>query len=188
MADVAEETKAVEIPFDLYGDLEDAYDDAERNGDEEIVQTLDIFGLWKDRPIAGTRFMHKIWRALNGDVVAQADVGHAFYWDDNVPDEKRERFKWLDRPALAIYWYGLAAEAGYGLAQWDLARLYCPHFDPHSEFENGRFARHWLEQAAAHKLKGAMCDLVHCLKCGACSCGRDIPRAEALEAAMDGEG
>ena len=173
--------KTVEkMPFDLYGDLEDAYDKAERNGDVEIVETLDAFGLWDYRPKVGNAFMRKVWRAVNGDAIAQADVGHAFFWKDT--DQNVDKYKWLDKPLLAIYWYELAAEAGYGAAQWDLAFLYCPDQTPGHSLKIGRFARHWLEQAADQKLPGAMHDLAFCLRCGKCSeCNRDIPRAEALE-------
>ena len=118
MAEVPMEKTVEKMPFDLYGDLEDAYDKAERNGDVEIVETLDAFGLWDDRPKVGNAFMRKVWRAVNGDAIAQADVGHAFFWKDT--DQNVDKYKWLDKPLLAIYWYELAAEAGYGAAQWDL--------------------------------------------------------------------
>ena len=36
--------------FDLYGDLEDAYDKAESNGDVEVMETLDAFFLWDETP------------------------------------------------------------------------------------------------------------------------------------------
>ena len=108
---------AEDVPFDLYGDLEDAYDEADRNGDVEIVETLDTFGLWDEKPKCNHSWMHTMWRALKGDVEAQADVGHAFYWNDHDPEDVRETYKWLDKPELAIYWYRLAAEAGYAAAQ-----------------------------------------------------------------------
>ena len=38
------------IPFDLYGDLWDAYEEAEGNGDVEVVETLDTFGIWNEHP------------------------------------------------------------------------------------------------------------------------------------------
>ena len=171
------------VPFDLYGDLEDAYDEADRDGDVEITATLDTFGLWDEKPRTGPAFLHKIWRALKGDVEAQADVGHAFYWTDHDPDETREKYKWLDKPELAIYWYERAAEAGYGSAQVDLGCLYCPDLLPHSELVNGRFARHWWEEAAAQKLPAGMLGLARCLRCGkCCCCNHDVARAEALEA------
>ena len=171
------------VPFDLYGDLEDAYDEADRDGDVEITATLDTFGLWDEKPRTGPAFLHKIWRALKDDVEAQADVGHAFYWTDHDPDETREKYKWLDKPELAIYWYERAAEAGYGSAQVDLGCLYCPDLLPHSELVNGRFARHWWEQAAAQKLPDGMLGLARCLRCAkCCCCNHDVARAEALEA------
>ena len=181
------ERPAVDVPFDLCGDLEDAYDKADRDGDVEIVETLDTFGIWAERSGCDRSFMHKIWRALKGDVEAQADVGYAFYWHDDVPDDVREKFKWLDKPELAIYWYKLAAEAGYDCAQSDLACLYCPDLPPYrNKFKLGRFARRWWEEAAAQKLPCGMLGLAKCLRCGkCCCCDRDIPRAEALEAEAD---
>ena len=174
---------AEDIHFDLYGELGDAYDDADRNGDAEIVETLDTFGLWDERPRFGSSFMLKVWRALNGDAEAQADVGQAFFWTDNDPEETREQHKWLDKPLLAIYWFKLSAEAGYADAQDKLSYLYCPNNEPRATPKVGRFARHWLEKAAAQKYTPAMHDLVHCLRCGKCACcNRDIPRANALEA------
>ncbi len=175
---------AEDVPFDLYGDLEDAYDEADRNGDVEIVATLDTFGLWDEKPKCNHSWMYTMWRALKGDVEAQADVGHAFYWNDHDPDEMREKHKWLDKPELAIYWYKLAAEAGCVDAQSDLACLYCPDLMPYNnKFKLGRFARRWWEEAAAQKLPCGMLGLAKCLRCGkCCCCARDIPRAEALEA------
>ena len=178
-----------DIPFDLHGDLWDAYEEAERNGDVEIVETLDVFGIWDEHPKCDRAFLHKIWRALKGDVAAQADVGHAFYWNDYAPEEKREKYKWLDRPLLAIYWYNLAAEEGYAPAQSDLACLHCPNMLPYSKLKIGRFARGWWEEAAAQKYPEGMRGLAHCLRCARCGkeccCEQDIPRAEALEAEAD---
>ena len=176
-----------EVPFDLYGDLEDAYDEADRDGDVEITETLDTFGLWEESPRCSRSWMYKIWCALRGDVVAQADVGHAFYWSDHDPDDVREKYKWLDKPELAIYWYGLAAEAGYADAQSDLACLYCPDLIPYdNKFKLGRFARRWWEEAAAQRLPCGMLGLAKCLRCGkCCCCDRNIPRAKALEAEAD---
>ncbi len=176
-----------EAPFDLYGDLEDAYDEADRDGDVEIVETLDTFGLWDGNPKCDRSWMHKMWRALKGDVEAQADVGYAFYWNDHDPEDVRETYKWLDKPELAIYWYRLAAEAGYAAAQSDLACLYCPDMIPYdNKFKLGRFARRWWEEAAAQKLPCGMLGLAKCLRCGKCyDCNRDIPRAKALEAEAD---
>jgi len=176
--------EVTEIPFDLYGELEDVYDNADFDGDVEIVETLDTFGIWDEHPKCDRSFLYKIWQALKGDVVAEADVGHAFYWCEHDPKEKREEYKWLDRPELAIYWYERAAEAGYADAQNDLACLYCPKCLPFSKYKIGRFARYWWEEAAAQKLPEGMRGLAHCLRCSFCGnecyCDRDIPRAEAL--------
>ena len=183
------------IPFDLYGDLWDAYEEAETNGDVEVVETLDTFGIWNEHPKCDRAFFYKIWRALKGDVEAQADVGHAFYWTIYDPKETWEKYKWLDKPLLAIYWYNLAAEEGYAPAQSDLACLYCPKLLPHSKLKIGRFARHWWEEAAAQKYPEGMRGLANCLRCVRCGkecyCKQDIPRADALEAeaaSIDGRG
>ena len=171
------------MPFDLHGDLEDAYDEAERDGRTEVTETLDTFGIWQERAKCNEAFLHKIWRAIQGDAEAQADVGRAFYWTDHDPKETREEYKWLDKPELAIYWYELAAEAGFGDAQVDLGCLYCPDLLPYSDLVNGRFARYWWEQAAAQKLPNGLLGLAHCLRCGkCCCCSHDVARAEALEA------
>lgn len=171
------------VPFDLYGDLEDAYDKAERDGEEKVTETLDVFRLWSERPRTGSDFLYKIWQAMRGDVEAQADVGHAFLWTDDDPSDTREKYKWLDRPGLAQYWYGLAAEAGYDCAQNDLGRLYCPDLEPLGVFKLGRFARGWWEAAAGQGLPDGMFNLARCLRCGkCCCCDRDVARAKALEA------
>ena len=176
-------SKAAEFPFDLFGDLEDAYDRAEREGNVELAETLDAFGLWDGNAKCTLSWMHKAWRAVNGDVDAQTDLGHAFCWDEYDADAIREKYKWLDRPTLAIYWYTLAAEAGHAEAQNDLARIYCPNLKPYSACKIGRFSRRWREEAAAQKLPEAMRSLAHCLRCGkCCCCPRDLPRADALEA------
>ena len=81
--------------FDLYGDLEDLYDEAEGNGDVEIMETLDTFELWKAHHKCSGEFMRKIWNALQGDVDAQRDVGYAFYWSDEHSDDVRAEYKWM---------------------------------------------------------------------------------------------
>lgn len=177
------------IPFDLYGDLWDAYEEAETNGDVDVVETLDTFGIWNEHPKCDRAFLYKIWRALKGDVEAQADVGHAFYWTIYDPEETREKYKWLDKPLLAIYWYNLAAEEGYAPAQSDLACLYCPNMPPYSKLKIGRFARGWWEEAAAQKYQDGMYGLARCLRCARCGkeccCEQDLPRADVLEAEAD---
>ena len=184
MADTADaERHAEEVPFDLFGDLEDAYDDADLNGDVEVMETLDAFGLWKERQKCGISFLLTIRRALDGDAEAQADVGQAFFWTSDDPEEERKRLKWMDRPDLSAYWCELAANAGCARAQDDLACLYCPDMEPHGGLEVGPLAREWLEKGAAQRHRPSMHDLAYCLRCGKCACcSRDIPRAEALEA------
>ena len=168
--------------FDLYGDLEDLYDEAEENGDVEIMETLDIFGLWKAHHKCSGEFMRKIWNALQGDVDAQTDVGYAFYWSDEHSDEVRAEHKWMDKPHLAMYWFKLAAKYGHAVAQNYLARLYCPDQEPFGALKVGRLSRYWLEKATAQKLPVAMENLALCLKCGKCPCcDSDIPRAKSLE-------
>lgn len=159
----------------------------DRNGDVEIVETLDTLGLWDEMPRVGTAFMHKVWRALRGDVGAQDDVGRIFFWTDDDNDEDREKYRWLDKPELSRYWYQLAAEAGLASAQTDLGRIYCPGLAPKSEVKVGRFARHWWEEAAAQKYKDGMYGLANCLRCGrCCCCSCDVPCADALESEADG--
>ena len=174
------------VPFDLYGDLEDAYDKAERNGDVEVMETLDVFRLWSERPRAGSPFLHTLLCAIQGDVEAQDEVGYAFFRLEENIDDKREKCEWLNRPELAQYWYGLAAESGCAASQNNLAALYCPGLEPLGMFKLGRFARGWWEAAAEQKLPNGMRNLARCLRCGkCCCCDRDVPRAEALEAEAD---
>ena len=174
------------VPFDLYGDLEDAYDNAERNGDVEVLETLDVFRLWSERPRAGSPFLHTLLCAIQGDVEAQDSIGHTFFWSESDLGEHREKIEWLDKPNLAQYWYGLAAEAGHANSQNYLAALYCPDLEPLGVFKLGRFARRWWEAAAEQGLPNGMRNLARCLKCGTCCCcDRAIPRAEALEAEAD---
>lgn len=176
------DAKTETFPFDLHGELEDAYDAADRNGDVGVVETLDAFGLWDERQRCGRSFLYRIWQALKGGAHAQTDVGRAFFWASFDPDELAEKYKWLDRPELAIYWYNLAAEAGHAGAQEALGTLYCPEMEPDSRFKLGRFARYWWEESAAQKHPCGMRGLAKCLRCGkCCDCDRDIPRAEALE-------
>ena len=176
----------MERPFDLYGDLEDAYDDAELNGDVEVMETLDAFRLWNARPRAGMPFLHTLLRAIQGEVEAQDEVGHVFYWSENEIGDTREKREWLDKPNLAQYGYGLAAKGGYARSQNYFAALCCPDLEPLNVFKLGRFARRWWEEAAEQKLPNAMRNLARCLRCGkCCCCDTDLQRAEALEAEAD---
>ena len=172
-----------ELPFDLYGDLEDAYDDAEREGDVEVVETLDAVRLWDEKQRVDRAFLYKLWMAIFFNIPeAQDDVGHAFFWSEDETYHDRERCEWMDRPNLAQYWYKLAAEEGYAPSQNYLAALYCPDTAPLKAFKLGRFARHWWEAAAKQKLPNAMRNLARCLRCGkCCCCDRDVARADALE-------
>ena len=96
-----------------------------------------------------------------------------------VFEEHREKIEWLDKPNLAQYWYGLAAEAGHANSQNYLAALYCPDLEPLNVFKLGRFARRWWEAAAEQKLPNGMRNLARCLKCGkCCCCDRDVPLTE----------
>ena len=169
--------------FDIYGDLEDAYDKADRNGDVEVMETLDVFRLWSEQPRASSSFLHTILRAIQGDAEAQGDVGHAFFWSENDIGDDREKCEWLDKPNLAQYWYNLAANAGCANSQNYLAALYCPELEPSNAFKLGRFARGWWEAAADQKLLNGMRNLARCLRCGKCCCCKvDVARAETLEA------
>ena len=176
----------MERPFDLYGDLEDAYDEAELNGDVDVMETLDAFGLWNERPSADGFFLLTVLRAIRGEVEAQDEVGHVFFWSENEVDDTREKREWQDKPNLAQYWYGLAAKGGYARSQNYLAALYCPDLEPLNVFKLGRFARRWWEEAAEQKLPNGMRNLARCLRCGkCCCCDVDVQRADALEAEAD---
>lgn len=169
--------------FDLYGGLEDAYDEAELEGKAEIVETLDALLLWNDRKRMGTEFMRKVWRAIRGNAEAQSEVAGHFYVTGDERDDLPEEEKWRDRPELAQYWYDQAADRGNALAQYNLGCLLCPDLGPREVFKLGRFTRQRWEEAAEQKLPIGMRALAHCLRCGKCPCcDVDIPRAEALEA------
>lgn len=177
----------VKAPFDLYDDLEDAYDEAELNGDVEIMETLDAFRIWSERPRTTSDLsLHTLLLAIQGNGSAQDDVGYAFFrLEDNI-DDNSEEYEWLDRPELAQYWFGLAAEAGWACSQNNLAVLYCPKLEPLNVFKLGRFARRWWEAAAKQEHTDGMRNLARCLRCGkCCCCDRDIARAKALEAKAD---
>ena len=171
------------LPFDLYGDLENEYDAAERYGRVEIVETMDTMRLWNEKQCIDRAVLYKLWLAIFCNIPeAQDDVGHAFFWSENDIDDNREKCEWMDRPDLAQYWYKLAAEAGYIHSQNYLAALYCPELEPLNVFKLGRFARHWWELSAKQKLPNGMRNLAHCLRCGkCCCCDRDIARADAIE-------
>ena len=163
------------LPFDLYGDLENEYDAAERYGRVEIVETMDTMRLWNEKQCIDRAVLGKGPEGTGGG-------GHAFFWSENDIDDNREKCEWMDRPDLAQYWYKLAAEAGYIHSQNYLAALYCPELEPLNVFKLGRFARHWWELSAKQKLPNGMRNLAHCLRCGkCCCCDRDIARADAIE-------
>ena len=170
-------------PFDIYGDLEDAYNKAERNGDVEVMETLDAFRIWSERPRTTSNLsLHTLLLAIQGDGNAQDDVGYAFFRLEDDIDDNSEEYEWLDRPELAQYWYGLAAEDGWPTAQNGLGILYCPKLKPLNVFKLGRLARLWWEVAADNKHTDGMRNLARCLRCGKCfCCDRDVERADALE-------
>ena len=172
----------MERPFDLYGDLEDAYDEAEFNGDLAVTETLDVLRLWDGRPRAKGAFLYTVLKAIRGDVEAQDKVGYAFYNAED-PIRGRGRCDWMDKPLLAQYWFGLAADAGFAHSQNCLGCLYCPQCGHPSAVKLGRFARGFWEMAAAQKYPAGIHNLTHCLMCGkCCCCDTDLQRAEALEA------
>lgn len=172
----------MERPFDLYGDLEDAYDEAEFNGDLAVTETLDVLRLWDGRPRAKGAFLYTVLKAIRGDVEAQDKVGYAFYNAED-PIRGRGRCDWMDKPLLAQYWYGLAADAGRANSQNCLGRFYCPDCAPKDAFKLGRFARDYWKSAAEQKFPGGMHNLARCLRCGKCPCCNvDVKLAAALDA------
>lgn len=164
------------MPFDLYGDLEIAYEEAAKNGAAEITETLDAFGLWDDDNQVPAKFMLRAWRAINGDVAQQRELAWCFDWIGSK--SKRRHDQRYDKPHLAVYWYEMAAKAGDVLAQNNLANIYCAE---RGELWNGRRGIYWYEKAAAQKLPSAMRGLARCLGCGRCrKDGADPIRARAL--------
>ena len=164
------------IPFDLYADLEDAYDKAGKDGETEITETLDAFGLWDESEKLPAKQMLCAWQAINGDVAQQRELAWCFDWSSEPQEERNRRF---DRPRLAIYWYEKAAEAGDALAQCNLGCIYCS--DEDVEIWNGHRGVYWREKATAQKVPEAMLGLADCLDCGrCCKGGVDLVRAKAL--------
>lgn len=161
--------------FDFVGDLEEAYEKAEREGDKALVESLDIIGLWEED--AETKWLYRIWKALQGDTESQRMSGWMFDWprgDGEEPDSKS------DKPELAVYWYEMAARADDPDAQCLLANLYSGDRLPR-ELWNGKLAVRWYEKSAAHKIPYGMLGLARCLECGrCCDGGRDAHRAAAL--------
>ena len=163
--------------FDLYGDLEDAYEKAKACGETEIVDTLDAFGLWDDRDQVPAKFFLRAWHAISGNASQQRELAWCFDRDGGKP--KGERNPCYDRPQLAIFWYEKAAKAGDALAQNNLAHIYCTEDD--MELWDGRLGAFWYEKAAAQKLPEGMRGLARCLECGMClKDGADPARAKAL--------
>lgn len=168
--------QATGMPFDLYGDLERAYEEALKKGDAEITETLDAFGLWDDDQVPA-KFMLRAWWAINGNVAQQREIAWCFDW---VGSKSKQGYDTrYDRPHLAVYWYERAAKAGDALAQNNLANIYCSEG---GELWDGRRGIYWYEKAAAQKLLPAMRGLARCLECGKCRKeGADTIRAKALQ-------
>ena len=166
--------------FDFIGDLEEAYENAERTGDKKLVESLDILGLWEEG--AETKWLYRIWKALQGDTLSQRESAWMFDWprsDDEGPNPK------YDKPELAAYWYEMAAQADDPVAQCNVANLYCGERLP-KKLWNGKRAVYWREKSAAHKEPNGMRGLAYCLECGkCCPHGEDLARARALRAEAD---
>ena len=172
-----------DYPFDLYGDLEDAYDEAEQDADIKRMETLDLVHIWEDRQRGGSAFLYTLWRAIVlNDPESQDEVGEALVLSKNGI-RGRDGCEWMNGPHLAQYWYGLAADAGRANSQNCLGRLYCPDCAPKDAFKLGRFARDYWKSAAEQKFPGGMHNLARCLRCGKCPCCNvDVKLAAALDA------
>lgn len=163
--------------FDLYGDLEDAYEKALADGMSEVTETLDALGLWDEGNQAPTKFMLRAWHAINGNASQQRELAWCFDGDGGKPKGRRNPF--YDKPRLAVYWYSKAAKAGDAIAQNNLANIYCSGED--TELWNGQLGVFWYEKAAAQKLPAGMRGFARCLECGMCrKDGTDTARAKAL--------
>jgi len=167
--------------FDLYGDLEDAYDRAERDGMREVVQTLDAFGIWEEGGHPPIWIMKRALLAIKGDPDEQAKLAWCFDWRNEPEEERNHRY---DNPRLAVYWYERAAEAGVASAQCDVANIYC--FADDEKLWNGPRAVYWREKAAAQKHPDGLRGLAYCLECGkCCQGGSDVARAKMLRDEAD---
>lgn len=160
--------------YDFIGDLEEAYEEAERLGDDKLTQTLDILGLWNEG--APSKWLYRVWKAVRGDTLDQRETAWVF---DRLSDEEQEPSEY-DRPELAAYWYEKAAKVGDPVAQCNLANIYC------CRLWNGKRAVYWREKAAAQKEPHAMRGLAYCLECGiCCEGGADPQRAATLRREAD---
>ena len=167
--------------FDLYGDLEDAYDKAERDGMREVVQTLDAFGVWDEGGHPPIWIMKRALLAIKGDPNEQEELAWCFDWRNELKEERNHRY---DNPRLAAYWYERAAEAGVASAQCHVANIYC--FADDKKLWNGPRAVYWREKAAAQKYPEGLRGLAYCLECGkCCRGGADVARAKRLRDEAD---
>jgi len=166
--------------FDFVGDLEEAYETARREGDKSLVESLDILGLWEEG--AETKWLYRIWKALQGDTLSQRESAWMFDWPHVDGEEPNPKY---DKPELAVYWYEMAAQADDPVAQCNLANIYCGDRLPKGRW-NGRRAVYWREKSAANKEPQGMRGLASCLECGnCCEGGRDARRAAALRKEAD---
>jgi len=166
--------------FDFIGDLEAAYEKAKREGDKALVESLDILELWEEG--AETKWLYRIWKALQGDTMSQRESAWMFDWPHVDGEEPNPKY---DKPELAVYWYEMAAQADDPVAQCNLGNLYCGERLP-QKLWNGKRAVYWREKSAAHKEPHGMRGLAYCLECGkCCKGGRDARRAAALRKEAD---
>ena len=167
--------------FDLYGDLEDAYDKAECDGMREVVQTLDVFGIWDEGGHPPVWIMKRALLAIKGNPDEQAELAWCFDWSHEPKEERSRRY---DNPRLAVYWYERAADAGVASAQCNVANIYC--FTDDKKLWNGPRAVYWREKAAMQKYPEGLRGLAYCLECGKCCQGcADVVRAKALRDEAD---
>lgn len=158
------------VKVDILADLDDRYDEAVRQGERKVVETLECIDIWSE--MTPTFLFHVLWRsAVKGDVEAAVRTGHFFDW--SFEEKKDSRY---DRPELAKYWYRKAADAGNANGRYCLGLLL-----RHSKAESERKeAVALLELASAQGHEGAKAALVECLSCGRCVV-TDFVRASRLK-------
>ena len=158
------------VKVDILADLDDRYELAVRNGEKEVVETLERIDIWSET--MQTFLFLVVWRsAVKGDSEAAVRTGHFFDWHN----EKKKNARY-DRPELAKYWYRKAADAGNANGQ-GLLGILLRHAKTEAERKEGIAL---LERASAQGHRDAKMALAECLRCGQCVAS-DFARARRLE-------
>jgi len=156
-----------EWPHDLFDEVETAFEDALRGGDEKLAESLKLFGAAAAHP--QPELLMNAWRGLHGDADAMYAVAKVFqgkrpWWSGG---------RKLVRPDLALYWLERAVAK-------ILSRQECPHILPDDviaaieEFVANPYWRNIFLRAP----QGARCRLSMCFYFSENRTGPDFPLTE----------